>query len=42
MCSCMKCADCGCTTQECKQSHSPKECHNCTWDECCCWQIINS
>jgi len=36
----IKCADCGCLPAECKVSKSPKECPNCTWDECCCWQAI--
>ncbi|MDX1596939.1 MAG: hypothetical protein R3327_08390 [Nitrosopumilaceae archaeon] len=38
----MKCADCNCTPQECKQSLTPKDCPNCTWNECCCWNAINS
>jgi len=37
----IKCADCGCTSQECKESKSPKECPNCTGDECCCWIAIH-
>jgi len=38
--SLIKCADCGCAPQECKESTSPKHCPNCTWDECCCWGVI--
>ena len=38
----IKCADCGCTSQECKESKSPKECPNCTGDECCCWIAIHN
>ena len=37
----VKCADCGCFPAECKESMSPKECPNCTWEECCCWSAIN-
>ena len=37
----IKCADCGCLPVECKESKSPKECPNCTWDECCCWATNN-
>jgi len=36
----IKCADCGCLPAECKESKSPKECPNCTSDECCCWATI--
>ena len=35
------CADCGCFPSECKSNQSPKECSNCTWKECCCWNVIN-
>lgn len=38
----IKCADCGCSPLECKISKSPKDCPNCTWNECCCWKTINS
>jgi len=38
----IKCADCGCLPEECKNSPSAKECPNCSWDECCCWNAINS
>ena len=37
----IKCADCGCLPAECKESRTPKECPNCTGDECCCWATIN-
>jgi rubrerythrin len=40
--SMIKCADCGCLPLECKDSKSPKECPNCTWDECCCWDAIKN
>ncbi len=36
----IKCADCGCLPAECKTSKSPKECPNCSMEECCCWQAI--
>ena len=36
----VKCADCGCLPEECKNSPSAKECPNCSWDECCCWATI--
>jgi len=36
----VKCADCGCLPEECKNSSSAKECPNCSWDECCCWETI--
>ena len=36
----IKCADCGCLPSECKSSKSAKECPNCSWDECCCWEAI--
>jgi len=36
----VKCADCGCLPEECKNSSSAKECPNCTSDECCCWATI--
>ena len=35
----VKCADCGCLPEECKNSSSAKACPNCSWDECCCWQL---
>lgn len=38
----VKCADCDCLPSECKTSKSPKDCPNCTLDECCCWNAINS
>ena len=38
----VKCADCGCLPEECKISPSAKECPNCSWDECCCWETITS
>ena len=38
----IKCADCGCLPEECKNSPSAKECPNCSWKECCCWDAINS
>ena len=36
----IKCADCGCLPEECKNSPSAKECPNCSWDECCCWATL--
>ncbi|TAK27161.1 MAG: hypothetical protein EPO37_00980 [Nitrosarchaeum sp.] len=36
------CVDDGCLPLECKNSKSPKDCPNCTWDECCCWKTIHS
>jgi len=33
----VKCADCGCLPQECRNSNSSKACPNCTWNECCCY-----
>ena len=38
----IKCHDCGCFPEECEKSRSPKECPNCTCDECCCWQTIHA
>lgn len=38
----IKCADCGCLPVECKESKSPKECPNCSGDECCCWTTIQA
>ncbi len=38
----IKCADCNCLPDECKNSQSEKLCPNCTYDECCCWEAINS
>ncbi len=38
----IKCADCGCLPEECKNSSSEKVCPNCSWDECCCWITINN
>ena len=37
----VKCADCNCIPEECKNSSSAKECPYCTWDECCCRSAIN-
>jgi len=37
----IKCADCSCTPEECNLSPSPKECPNCTLDECCCWDALH-
>jgi len=37
----IKCANCDCFPSECKVSNSAKECPNCTWDECCCWETIS-
>jgi len=36
----IKCADCGCLPDECKNSKSSKECPNCSSEECCCWVSI--
>jgi len=36
----VKCADCGCPPEECKNSQSANDCPNCSWDECCCWATI--
>jgi hypothetical protein len=36
----IKCADCGYFPKECLESKSPKNCPNCTWDECCCWSDL--
>jgi len=36
----VNCADCGCLPKECKISPSAKECPNCSWDKCCCWETI--
>ena len=36
----VKCADCDCLPEECKTSPSAKECPNCSWNECCCWETI--
>ena len=33
----IKCADCGCSPEDCNISNSPNECTNCTLEECCCW-----
>jgi len=38
----IKCADCECLPQECRNSKSPKSCQNCTWDECCCYHAIEN
>jgi hypothetical protein len=29
----IKCADCGCLPQDCKQSKSSQECPNCSWEQ---------
>ncbi len=38
----IKCADCGCTPKECKQSPSLLECPNCTLEICCCWNDVHN
>ena len=38
----IKCADCGCLPEECKNSKSPKECPNCSREECCCYNAIKN
>ena len=35
----IKCADCGCFPSECKLVKSPKNCPNCSWEQCCCLDI---
>ncbi|MDW0138545.1 MAG: hypothetical protein QOK59_07280 [Nitrososphaeraceae archaeon] len=36
----MKCAECGCTHDDCKGSISPLECARCSLEECCCWLTV--
>lgn len=38
----INCADCRCTSQECRESKSAKECPNCTLKECCCWLNLHN
>ena len=38
----MKCADCNCFPEECKTSPSPRECPNCSLEDCCCWNAIKN
>ena len=37
----VKCADCGCYPEDCKDSYSPQACPNCSWKECCCWTSLH-
>ncbi len=37
----LKCADCICDIEECKNSQSPFECHNYILDKCCCWESLH-
>lgn len=37
----IKCSDCNCTLQECNISPSPRQCPNCSLEECCCCNTIN-
>lgn len=37
----MLCADCNCTSEECKLSISPSNCPSCKNDVCCCWNYFH-
>jgi hypothetical protein len=39
--SIVKCSDCECYPEECKNSNSPQTCPNCLWNECCCWTFLH-
>src|SRR5438093_11174286 len=33
----VRCADCGCSPEECRVAESPNDCPNCTLEPGCCW-----
>ena len=36
------CTNCGCLPAECEESESPRNCPNCSLEECCCWNEFHS
>ena len=38
----VKCADCGCLPEECKNSRSQNKCPICNMEACCCWATIKN
>jgi hypothetical protein len=36
----IRCANCDCFPEDCKNSRSSTECLNCSLEECCCWIIM--
>jgi hypothetical protein len=37
----MRCADCGCSPDECREAPSAIDCPACKLDECCCWNAVH-
>ena len=37
----VRCADCGCSPEECREAPSAEDCPNCKLDECCCWSAVH-
>ena len=37
----VRCADCGCSPEECREAPSAEDCPNCKLDECCCWDAVH-
>jgi hypothetical protein len=37
----MRCADCGCSPDECREAPSALDCPACKLDECCCWNAVH-
>ncbi len=37
----MRCADCGCSPDECRKAPSAVECPSCKLDVCCCWNAVH-
>jgi hypothetical protein len=37
----LRCADCGCSPDECREAPSAIDCPVCTLDECCCWNAVH-
>ena len=37
----IRCADCGCAPDECREAPSAVDCPACKLDECCCWDAVH-
>ncbi len=37
----LRCADCGCAPEECREAPSAVDCPACKLDECCCWNAVH-
>ncbi len=37
----IRCSDCDCIAEDCKNSKSSQDCSCCKYDRCCCWQYFH-